>query len=114
MKKILALASMTALVALTSGCASFAVSDDAIERNTAQALGLTIGSFTISDRVNEGVKASYTVNTSAGKQYTCYVTGSVSLLGRAVSDSICSEIGKGSNPGGGKSCNALLKAAGKC
>lgn len=119
MKKMLALASAAAFVALASGCASFAVSNDAIERNTAQALGLAKGSFTIADRVDDGVKASYTVKTNTGKQYACYVTGSVSQLGRAVSDAICSEIGKGGKPAtgaaaAGKSCNALLKAAGKC
>lgn len=119
MKKTLALTSAAAFVALTSGCASFAVSDDAIERNTAQALGLAKGSFTIADRVDDGVKASYTVKTNTGKQYACYVTGSVSQLGRAVSDAICSEIGKGGKPAAGAvkasgSCNALLKAAGKC
>lgn len=119
MKKILALASAVAFVALTSGCASFAVSDDAIERNTAQALGLAKGSFTIADRVNDGVKASYTVKTNTGKQYACYVTGSVSQLGRAVSDAICSEVGTGGKPAAGaaaagKSCNALLKATGQC
>lgn len=119
MKKMLAVATAAAFVALAAGCASFAVSDDAIERNTAQALGLAKGSFTIADRVDDGVKASYTVKTKTGKQYACYVTGSVSQLGRAVSDAICSEVGKGGKPAAGaaaadKSCNALLKAAGKC
>lgn len=119
MAKKLALASVAAFVALALGCASFAVSDDAIERNTAQALGLVKGSFTIADRADDGVKASYTVKTNTGKQYACYVTGSVSQLGRAVSDAICSEVGRGGKPvagatGAGKSCNALLKAAGKC
>lgn len=114
MKKIFALASAAAFVALASGCASFAVTDDAIERNTAQALGLAKGSFTISDRVDDGVKASYTVKTNTGKQYSCYVTGSVSQLGRAVSDAICTQVGKGGNSAVGRPCNALLKAAGKC
>lgn len=119
MKTTLALASAAAFIALASGCASFAVSDDAIERNTAQTLGLAKGSFTIADRVDDGVKSSYTVKTNTGKQYACYVTGTVSQLGRVVSDAICSEIGKGSKPAAGAvkagdSCNALLKAAGKC
>lgn len=114
MKKTLALAAVAAFVTLSSGCASFAVSNEAIERNTAQALGLAKGSFTIADRVDDGVKASYMVKTNTGKQYACYVTGSVSQFGRAVSDAICSEIGKGSKPTAGGSCNALLKAAGKC
>ena len=114
MKKMLALASSAVFIALTSGSASFAVSNDAIERSAAQALGLAKGSFTVSDRVDDGVKASYTVKTNTGKQYACYVTGSVWQFGRVVSDAICSEAGKGGNPAAGGSCNALLKAAGKC
>ncbi|MBZ0067862.1 MAG: hypothetical protein K8F26_03530 [Thiobacillus sp.] len=119
MKKTLTLASVAAFVALASGCASVAVSNDAIEQNTAQALGLAKGSFTIADRVDDGVKASYTVKTNTGKQYACYVTGSVSVVGRVVSDPICSEVGKSGKPAAGAgaaggSCNALLKAAGKC
>ena len=86
MKKMLALASSAVFIALTSGCASFAVSNDAIEQNTAQALGLAKGTFTISDRVDDGVKASYSVKTNTGKQYACYVTGGVSIVGRVVSD----------------------------
>ena len=72
---------------------------------------------TITDRSNDGVKASYMVRTDSGKQYSCYVTGGVSQLGRAVSDAICSELGKGGaigKPATGGTCNALLKAAGKC
>lgn len=114
MKNTLVLTSFAAFIALTSGCASFAVSDDAIERNTAQALGLAKGSFTIADRVDDGVKASYTVKTNTGKQYSCYVTGSVSQLGRTVSDAICSEVGKAGKTSAGAPCNALLKAAGRC
>ena len=70
---------------LVTGCASVAVSNDAIEQNTAQALGLAKGTFTISDRVDDGVKASYSVKTNTGTSNT-----------------------------GSASCNALLKAAGKC
>ena len=58
----LPLLAMAALLA--SGCASVAVSNDAIEQNTAQALGLAKGTFTISDRVDDGVKASYSVKTN--------------------------------------------------
>jgi hypothetical protein len=115
-----ALVSVTVLAAFAAGCASVAVSGDAIEQNTATALGLAKGSFTISDRVNDGFKSSYTVKTNAGKQYGCYVTGTVSYFGRQVSDAVCTEVGKSSKaaapsaaPAGG-SCNALLKAAGKC
>ena len=104
---------------LATGCASVAVSNDAIEPNTAQALGLAKGTFTISDRVDDGVKASYSVKTNTGKQYACYVTGGVSIVGRVVSDPMCTEVGKAgkqttTSNTGSASCNALLKAAGKC
>ncbi len=104
------------------GCASVAVSNDAIERNTAMTLGLAKSSFTISDRVDDGIKSSYSVKTHAGKQYSCYVTGTVSVTGRVVSDAICQALAqpqaqgkpKSMPIGGGAPCNALLKAAGKC
>ena len=46
--------------------------------------------------------------------------GGVSIVGRVVSDPMCTEVGKAgkqatTNTGtGSASCNALLKAAGKC
>jgi hypothetical protein len=103
---------------LASGCASVAVSNDAIEQNTATSLGLQKGTFTIQDRVDDGIKASYSVQTNAGKKYSCYVTGAVSVVGRVVSDPICTDAsGKPPKQAGGASgasCNALLTAAGKC
>lgn len=111
--------SVAVLTALTSGCASMAVSGNTIEQNTATALGLTKGSFTISDRVDDGFKSNYIVKTNTGKQYGCYVTGTVSYFGRQVSDAVCIEANQSDNPAKkpgkpGSSCNALLKTAGKC
>lgn len=102
-----------------AGCASVAVSNDAIEKRTATALGLANNTFTISDRVDDGVRTDYTVKTSNGKQYACYVTGTVSVTGRVVSDAICIEKAKAntkpaSTTPASSSCNALLKAAKKC
>ncbi|MDR3413621.1 MAG: hypothetical protein P4L87_22150 [Formivibrio sp.] len=105
------------LAGLVAGCASVAVSNDAIEKNTAFSLGIEKGTFTISNREDHGVKSSYLVNTNAGKKYTCYVTGTVSVVGRVVSDAVCNEVGKPAKQTTGtttQSCNALLKAAGKC
>lgn len=123
--------SVVLAAAFTTGCASMAVSNDAIEQNTAFALGLEKGTFAISNRVDEGIKSTYSVKTDTGKKYSCYVTGAVSIAGRVVSDAICNEIGKPTEMakpaeigkpakpakpknGTGASCNALLKAAGKC
>jgi len=110
-------ASVVVLAGLVTGCASVAVTNDAIEKNTAFALGIEKGTFTISNREDDGVKSTYLVSTNAGKKYTCYVTGTVSVVGRVVSDAVCNETGKSAKPATGtttKSCNALLKAAGKC
>lgn len=109
--------SLAVVAALAAGCASVAVSNDAIERNTAATLGLEKGNFTISNREDDGVKSSYAVKTNAGRKYSCYVTGTVSVMGRVVSDAVCNEVGKSAKPmtaTSSTSCNALLKAAGKC
>jgi hypothetical protein len=115
----LGLAAIATAIAV-AGCASAAVTGDAIERNTAFALGLDKADFTVSDRVDDGVKTSYTVNTKTGRRFSCYVTGTFSVTGRVVSDAICSEMGKSSGGAGAGTgagavqCNALLRAAGKC
>lgn len=112
-----------AAAALISGCASVAVSGDAIEQNTARALGLNPGTFTVSNRADDGIKTTYNVATQAGKRYACYVTGTVSMMGRVVSDAICTEQAGGRGqaakapaptPAAASSCNALLRAAGRC
>lgn len=103
-----------------AGCASVAVTDDAIGQRTAFALGIERSGFVIADRQDEGIRTNYTVKAKSGKTYSCYVTGTVSVIGRVVSDAICAEIGgapakptaKASPPAA--SCNALLKSAGKC
>ncbi|WP_346288291.1 hypothetical protein [Zoogloea sp.] len=99
------------------GCASVAVTDDAIVQRTAFALALDSKDFTVSNRVDDGTTTRYQVRTRAGRQYNCFVGGSISVLGRTVSEAICTETGRdgaarpAATPGG---CNALLKAAGKC
>lgn len=112
------------LAVLFSGCASVAVSDDALQSRTASALGLRQGEFTISNRQDSGVRTDYTVTASGSRTYSCYVTGIVSVVGRSVSDAMCSQTsaGKSTSPAptakaekpASTSCNALLKAAGKC
>nr|WP_286197724.1 hypothetical protein [Variovorax boronicumulans] len=124
-KRTVSLAGLAAAAFITAGCASVAVTGDAIERNTAQALGLNPGTFTISNRADEGVKTTYNVDTQAGRRYSCYVTGTVSVMGRVVSDAVCTELAGGRGqaratpapaaaPAAAPACNALLKAAGRC
>ena len=98
----------TALV----GCASMAVTDDAIKQRTASALNLDQSAFIISDRVDDGVETRFVARTKTGKRYNCYVTGTVTYTGRLVSDAICSAPGKSATPS--SKCNELLKAANKC
>jgi len=100
---------------LLAGCASVAVTDNSIEKNTAHALGLDKGSFTISNREDSGIKTTYNVKTKSGKNYSCYVTGTISVVGRVVSDAMCTEMGKSeTSEAPKKPCDALSKAAGKC
>ncbi len=106
---------------LSTGCASMAVTDDAIVTNTSRALGLDRSQFTISDRADSGVQTTYMARTKTGKTYSCYVEGSISVVGRVVSDALCREMSKtgtpvppAANPQSDPACNALLRAAGRC
>ena len=83
------------IVALSlSACASMSVTDAQLKQSTAFALGLEQDEFVISNRVDSGIKSSYTVKTKDGRQYNCYVEGMISFFGRSVSDAVCSEKGK--------------------
>ena len=118
--------------ALVGGCASTAVTDDAIVTNTSRALGLPPSAFTISNRADSGVQTTFIARTDGGRTYNCYVEGSVSVVGRVVSDSICQEMRQSDAPASARrssgrpatgtaptqapapACNALLRAAGRC
>lgn len=78
----------------TTGCASIAVTDDAIVERTAFALGPSKSDFTVSNRVNEGATTRYNVRTKSGQEYSCFIGGSIGLLGRAVSEAVCSKKGE--------------------
>lgn len=116
---------LLAAAALAGGCASTAVTDDAIVTNTSRALGLPPAAFTISNRADSGVQTTFIAKTDGGRTYNCYVEGSVSVIGRVVSDAICQEMrqtdapARRSNarptaPAPAQACNALLRAAGRC
>ncbi|WP_257863782.1 hypothetical protein [Variovorax sp. ZS18.2.2] len=118
--------------ALVGGCASTAVTDDAIVTNTSRALGLPPTAFTISNRADSGVQTTFIAKTDGGRTYNCYVEGSVSVVGRVVSDAICQEMRQSDAPASARrsnarpasgtapapapapACNALLRAAGRC
>ena len=98
------------------------------ERKISMAIGQEIGDFTIVDQekleANVGFnKTQYTVNTNGGKTYKCEIiegTGFYKVATFGVgsgADAMCTDFTKGSKDKGTinkASCNALLKAAGKC
>ncbi len=132
-----------AALALLSGCAS-TLDQRGLEQRTAQAIGRTVGQFSITDREEEtGGRINYTVNTLDGMAYRCYLYGATGFqkamsFGQTPhSDAICpamvaSKRGSSSPAAAapaapaaapaaaarGRSaspeCNALLKAAGRC
>ena len=133
----LLVAPAVAALALLSGCAS-TLDQKGLEQRTGQAIGRSVGQFTITDREEEtGGRINYTVNTLDGMAYRCYLYGATGFqkamsFGQTPhSDAVCTAMvaGKnsGSSPGAtapaapaarGRSaapeCNALLKAAGRC
>lgn len=132
--RIRTFAPLAGALALLAGCAP-TINQDGLEQRTAQAIGRTVGQFTITDRSEEtGGRINYTVNTRDGATYRCYLYGA-SGLQRAVtfgqtphSDAICTAMvggqrgsgnvapaataPRGRSPGG--NCNAFLQAAGRC
>lgn len=85
---------MLMVSAASTGCASVAVTDDAIVERTAFALHLNRGDFTVSNRVDDGTTARYSVRTKNGQEYNCFVGGSISVLGRTVSEAVCNKKGE--------------------
>lgn len=79
---------------MSAGCASVAVTQDALETRTAHALGLDAGTFKITNRQDEGVTTRYVVTSNSGQRYNCYVGGSFNVLGRMVSEAICNKPGE--------------------
>lgn len=88
------LAALAVVAFAASGCASMAVTDQAIVDRTAFALGLDKSAFTISGRVDEGTTTRYAVKTRSGQEYNCFVGGSFSVVGRSVSEAICTRKGE--------------------
>ena len=106
------------------------------QQRTAQAIGHSAGQFTITDQQEEiGGRVSYTVSTSEGATYRCYLYGATGFqkamsFGQTPhSDAICTDM-VGSKPSSkhqapatapeqpgrnrAKACNALQRTAGRC
>ena len=94
MKHLSSIALLTVAAAAATGCASIAVTDEALVDRTAFALGLGKGDFTISNRVDEGTTTRYSVKARSGQEFNCFVGGSIGVLGRVVSEAICTKKGE--------------------
>lgn len=94
MKRIASTALIAVAAAATTGCASIAVTDEALVERTAFALGLSKGDFTISNRVDDGTTTRYSVRAKSGQEFNCFVGGSIGVLGRVVSEAVCTKKGE--------------------
>jgi hypothetical protein len=117
----------TTALALLTGCAA-TIDQSGLEQRTAQAIGRSVGQFSIFDRSEEaGGRINYTVNTRDWAVYRCYLYGATGFqkamsFGQTPhSDAICTAMvgSKGGAPvpapkAAGAECNALLRAAGRC
>lgn len=118
MKKAILGCSVGFAFSMLQGCASVAVRDDDLSVNTARALGVTPSNVVISDRRDSGVQTTYVAKAN-GAVYNCYVTGSIGIVGRLVSDAMCTPLASAAGQSvipqkKSVECNALLQAAGKC
>ncbi len=77
-----------------AGCASLAVTDEALVDRTAFALGLNKTDFTLNQRVDEGTTTRYAVRTKSGQDFNCFVGGSFGITGRVVSEAVCTKKGE--------------------
>lgn len=116
---------MALLILGLTGCAA-TISQDGLEQRTSAAIGRNVGSFTITKTGEEtGGRINYTAKTKDGLTYQCYMysaTGfqkAMSFGQTPHSDAICTQMGRGAAQPAADSkpaptCNALLKAAGRC
>ena len=124
---------LTASVFVT-GCAA-TIDQSGVEQRTSQAIGRSVGQFTITDRTQDtGGRVNYTARTRDGETYSCYLYGATGFqkamsFGQTPhSDAICTPMvdgqGRAGKPGAapseqphrnaGKACNALQRAANRC
>jgi hypothetical protein len=78
----------------SAGCASTMVSNDMLADRAAFALGLSKADITVSNRSDEGTSTRYQVRTKSGQEHHCTVGLGLSVLGRQVSDALCSKKGE--------------------
>lgn len=109
---------LTAAVA-SVGCAAV-ITNEGIEQRAAQATGVPVGSFSITDQTaGDAGRIDFTMTTKTGVAYRCYLYSATGFQ-RAMSfgqtphsDAICTKMNGNGTPGR-STCDALSKAAGKC
>ena len=69
-----------------AGCASLAVTDQALTERTAGAVGLKKTGFTVSQRMDDSTRTRSAVRKPTGQEFNCFVGGSFNVLGRSVSN----------------------------
>lgn len=77
-----------------AGCASLAVTSEALEKRAAEALGQPPRCFTISQCEDENATTRYTVVTRQGQRCRCFVGGSFNVLGRSAFEAACNRPGE--------------------
>jgi hypothetical protein len=123
-----------ASLAFLAGCSS-TINQEDLEERTAQAVGRSVGQFTIADRTEEtGGRINYTVYVKNGGAFRCYLYGATGFqkamsFGQTPhSDAVCSAVAGGQGRSGkkapqtspdrgnsgGAECSALTRAAGRC
>jgi len=110
---------------LSLGACSSTIKQEGVEQRAAMATGRPVGSFTITDQVEAGGgRIEFNVKAKDGAHFQCYMY-SATAFQKAMSfgqtphsDAICTQMGKSggssTSTAPAPSCNALLKAAGKC
>lgn len=109
---------------LALGACSSTIKQEGLEQRAAMATGHPVGSFSITDKVEAGGgRIEFNVKARDGANFQCYMY-SATAFQKAMSfgqtphsDAICTQMGKNgaaSASPAAASCNALLKAAGKC
>lgn len=90
------LARLIGLAALlsTAGCASTLIGQDDLAERAAAAVGVSVGEITISQRVDSGGSTRFQARTKSGQAYNCSIGVVVSVLGRQVTDAICTRHGE--------------------
>lgn len=88
---------ITVLGTMLCGCANLGVGQDSIREKTATTLRLPNDTFTISDQVDTPARSTYTVSTTRGKKYSCYVISASKSPDGVASNAICSELSAPTN-----------------